>query len=634
MRTNILMLFAVLSFILLSCESKDKWINQHDSQADMGDSAKICKQVDVECGKKWINYSGVDLEINCGECSNGYECRYNTCWDIDECENPDLNNCPEHSTCANEEGTYSCICDDNYTWIDSECVEKPQEEPDTDDSGDSTPADSDTSDSTDDSDSAPDNSDSTPDDDADTADSTDDSSDSQPDDSDTTDDADTYAPDEDDTEPDEEPTTRTATCSGLPANAEWNTTSNITQTWDGEKWIPESTAGVYNEAASTTECRFKCKTNYTWTNSVCKADSKVSNCTGLPENAMWNTVSTISQTWNGEDWQPSTAGIYNTTASTTECRFKCEENYYWWGENAGCTTQKPGLGNICTGQTSCYNASSSMTCPTSSSADFFGQDAQYTGKCTAQSFTIKTVSDQKVVLDNNTGLMWQQTIPTSTYTWDKAVSYCNNLTYASYTDWRLPTPKELLTIVDNSKYDPAIDTTYFPNTPSSGFWSSFTDVLNTNFALRVHFNYGSVSLYDNTNNYKVRCVRGAALPTGSFTSSTIQGDVIVTDTETALMWQKTYVSGKTWQQALSYCESLTYAGYSDWRLPDKNELASLVNYEKYNPASDFPDMPSQYFWSSSTYASNTSSAWIVSFGYGYVNGGNKTGSFYVRCVRK
>ncbi|MBQ4437575.1 hypothetical protein II898_01735 [bacterium] len=79
MRSNLLILFAVLSFLLLSCEPKDKWINQHDSKADAGDTAKICKQIEVECGKKWINYSGVDLEIDCGECSNGYECRYNTC---------------------------------------------------------------------------------------------------------------------------------------------------------------------------------------------------------------------------------------------------------------------------------------------------------------------------------------------------------------------------------------------------------------------------------------------------------------------------------------------------------------------------------------------------------------------------
>ena len=119
----------------------------------------------------------------------------------------------------------------------------------------------------------------------------------------------------------------------------------------------------------------------------------------------------------------------------------------------------------------------------------------------------------------------------------------------------------------------------------------------------------------------------------AFNSATVNGDVIVTDTETGLVWQKTYVSGKTWQEALSYCESLTYAGYSDWRLPNKNELASLVNYEKYNPASDFPDMPSNYFWSSSTYVNLTNRAWFVNFGSGGVFNYIKTNNSSVRCVR-
>ena len=118
----------------------------------------------------------------------------------------------------------------------------------------------------------------------------------------------------------------------------------------------------------------------------------------------------------------------------------------------------------------------------------------------------------------------------------------------------------------------------------------------------------------------------------AFESATVNGDVIVTDTETGLIWQKTYVV-KTWQQALDYCENLTYAGYSDWRLPNKNELASLMNCAKRNPASDFPDMPSNDFWSSSTQARYSSYAWRVLFFEGYVNGYNKTKPKSVRCVR-
>ena len=125
-----------------------------------------------------------------------------------------------------------------------------------------------------------------------------------------------------------------------------------------------------------------------------------------------------------------------------------------------------------------------------------------------------------------------------------------------------------------------------------------------------------------------------ALPLfAAFNSTTVNGDVIVTDTKTGLVWQKTYETGKTWQAALDYCENLTYAGYSDWRLPDKNELASLVNYEKHNPASDFPDMPSENFWSSSTSVYDTGRAWNVDFSLGTVRNYYKTVTSYVRCVR-
>ena len=126
-----------------------------------------------------------------------------------------------------------------------------------------------------------------------------------------------------------------------------------------------------------------------------------------------------------------------------------------------------------------------------------------------------------------------------------------------------------------------------------------------------------------------------ALPLfAAFNSTTVNGDVIVTDTKTGLVWQKTYETEKNWQQALDYCEDLTYAGYSDWRLPDKNELASLVNYKKYNPASNFPDISGDLsWWSSSTGVYNTLGAWCVHFNAGYVDVRNKTYNGYVRCVR-
>lgn len=46
-------------------------------------------------------------------------------------------------------------------------------------------------------------------------------------------------------------------------------------------------------------------------------------CTGLPANAVWNTASSIVQTWNGSAWAPTTAGTYDTASSTGSCNYKC-----------------------------------------------------------------------------------------------------------------------------------------------------------------------------------------------------------------------------------------------------------------------------------------------------------------------
>ncbi|ETR68273.1 MAG: fimh-like protein [Candidatus Magnetoglobus multicellularis str. Araruama] len=65
------------------------------------------------------------------------------------------------------------------------------------------------------------------------------------------------------------------------------------------------------------------------------------------------------------------------------------------------------------------------------------------------------------------------------------------------------------------------------------------------------------------------------------------GNGTITDKSTCLIWQKN-ASNKTmaWNQALSYCENLRLSGKSDWRLPNLEELRSIVDYSKYNPAID------------------------------------------------
>ncbi len=125
-------------------------------------------------------------------------------------------------------------------------------------------------------------------------------------------------------------------------------------------------------------------------------------------------------------------------------------------------------------------------------------------------------SSDHYVTDEATGLMWQGcaapltgescTGTAGTYTWQEALAYCEGLGFAGYSDWRLPNRRELLSITDDRKVDPAIDETVFPNTASDRFWTSSSYAGSS--AWGVGFNLGYVVYYDNTNTSYVRCVRG------------------------------------------------------------------------------------------------------------------------------
>jgi hypothetical protein len=108
--------------------------------------------------------------------------------------------------------------------------------------------------------------------------------------------------------------------------------------------------------------------------------------------------------------------------------------------------------------------------------------------------------------DIHTKLMWQQAIDPSSYAWMDAQSYCATLG-SSATGWRLPSVEELLTLVDLTRVDPAIDTTVFPGTGSDFFWSSSADVGSPGTAWGVSFNSGSAGASPVANASRVRCVR-------------------------------------------------------------------------------------------------------------------------------
>ncbi|MFZ5798652.1 MAG: DUF1566 domain-containing protein [Thermodesulfobacteriota bacterium] len=335
-----------------------------------------------------------------------------------------------------------------------------------------------------------------------------------------------------------------------------------------------------------------------------------------------------------------------------------------------------------TGQTLCYDGVGTVLNPCPAPGQpFYGQDAQYAGpgrsyaKLDASGNDLpESVTSWAMVRDNVTGLIWEakQAMDSvknyafphdadNSYTWcdtnpdtnggdqgtcstndtEDFLSALNGSGFGGHSDWRLPTIKELKTLVDRSRYNSAISTTYFPDTVSSYYWLSTTDAYYKYYVWRVLFFNGDGYSGDKSDSYYVRAVRGGQVPSSN--RYVVNGDT-VTDTGTCLEWQRATADTNSdgiadpmpWQDALAYAEGLSLGGHTDWRLPDYNELVSLVDYSRYSPAIDataFPATESSVYWSSTTYAYRTSDAWLVDFGEGTDYGGNKFYSYYVRAVR-
>lgn len=249
--------------------------------------------------------------------------------------------------------------------------------------------------------------------------------------------------------------------------------------------------------------------------------------------------------------------------------------------------------------------------------------------------------------DPATGLEWQKCTDALSgtscsegspkpYVWDSAITRCDDLIWAGKDDWRLPSIQELVTIVDYSTSDPAINTKVFPPTPALGFWSSSSFIAPSNppYAWGIDFTSGYIAYDDRTiyrtDGYLVRCVRGEPL-IRDFTNDIKGNDLVVNDKAASLMWQgcAAELSGPgcagvarslNWEEANDYCNQLTYANYTDWRLPTIRELVSIVDYTTYLPAIDkakFPATPTNApYWSSTPIFNQATLAWSVYFDYG------------------
>ena len=332
------------------------------------------------------------------------------------------------------------------------------------------------------------------------------------------------------------------------------------------------------------------------------------------------------------------------------------------------------------------------------------------GAFTAGTSTVNFVTSAATLsystVDANTGLMWQKyghgssngyTTPTIVsdcasggsysssyckYLWQDALKYCSNLTLDSYSDWRLPTPRELVSIVNYGTSGPAIDTTNFLATINNDYYSSTTLNYSSfrNYAYVLEFNAGGVISFnsniktDASEGY-VRCVRvheNKTIPDTGMTTcydnttsvacggsdfpdqdadyntnppSYTTGTYTTTDNNTGLVWQKyghgssdgytaptqtsdcasggTYSSSYcsyNWQNSLKYCSNLTLNGQSDWRLPNAKELQSIMNYGLYPSVSgsNFPNTISWNYMTSTTYTQTPNTVWVGNVTNGYI----------------
>lgn len=120
-------------------------------------------------------------------------------------------------------------------------------------------------------------------------------------------------------------------------------------------------------------------------------------------------------------------------------------------------------------------------------------------------------------------------------------------------------------------------------------------------------------------------------PSNPDTVYVLHGDGTVTDTRTGIMWKQCVegLSGTDcsqgtattmpWAEALNHAEGHSFAGFSDWRLPNITELGSLVEECMVMPTintATFPSTPGAWVWSSSPYAGSSSSAWYIYFANG------------------
>ena len=258
------------------------------------------------------------------------------------------------------------------------------------------------------------------------------------------------------------------------------------------------------------------------------------------------------------------------------------------------------------------------------------------------------------VTDDRTGLTWMRcsmgqswdgTTCTGTagnYDWSEAKALRS--TYVGYSDWRLPTMRELYTLVDFGREE-FIDVNFFPASPKDLFVTSDISIEEDYDYQSLSFDHGNGSVSTSGSENRVRLVRGDAF----VANFAVNNNQTVFDSSTKLMWVQCPVgagwdgenctgsSGEySWDSALQLTSS--FAGYSDWRLPTVKELTTHLDYTKLDPTVDqnifpFVGLAETGFWSSTLSQENNSNSWYVSLFSGGVATKSVDETLSVRLVR-